>query len=631
MKNSLRFHPLRHFLNVAFVATWLLLLATMLYAEPAADTIYTEKDVMVPMRDGVKLATDIYLPARDGKALEGPFPVILSRTPYGKSSSAAKYYVPYGYAVVFQDTRGRGNSEGQWTWMSDDRLDGYDAIEWIAAQPWSNGKVGMMGCSYVGATQHLAAMTRPPHLTTIIPSNPSINHGTGGVIYDGAFRLRIVKWILGNAAKGSTQSRDPAVREILQKQSDNWRYYLENLPIRPGLTPLRLAPEYETMLIEMMEHRQNGEFWRFSDITGHIGEHKDIPVFMVGGWYDLFSTSTSETYRALKGRGGAPTYLILGPWPHCSQKRSHGQVDFGPDAALDMNAIQRAWFDRWLKEDTSRFGQEAPFRAPVRIFVMGTGDGHKTEDGLLYHGGYWRDEPDYPLPRAVETPYYLQPGGGLSTAPPAGADASTAYEFDPENPVPTIGGCTVGSIAGAWNQWGGSHIWNFKDAMPLSSRNDVLVFMTPPLEQDTEATGPVRVKLWASSSAVDTDFTAKLIDVYPSSPDFPAGFDLLLGDGIVRARYRNDRSTGEEAPQLEPGGIYEFEIKLDPCGNVFKKGHRIRVDISSSNFPRFDVNPNTGEPPNDYRRKVVATNTIYHDSKHPSHIILPLVPADGKE
>ena len=599
--------------------------------EPAYEVV-ARKNVMVPMRDGVRLATDIYLPARNGAAVEGRFPVILSRTPYGKGGAAAdaKYYVPGGYVLVSQDTRGRGESDGIWHWMTDDRQDGYDAIEWIASQPWSDGKLGMMGCSYVGATQHLAAMERPPHLTTIIPADPSINHGLGAIIYGGAFRLRVWNWCVAQAATGSRQARDPALKSVLVQQAQDRRQYLLNLPLRRGLTPLRVASEYEDMLLKMMEHRRNDTFWRFSNIIQYAGEHKDIPVFLIGGWYDLFSSSTTETFVALKKTIQGPVHLIIGPWIHGMQGRSHGQVDFGPDAAVDMKPIRRAWFDRWLKGIQADFGSKAPFRTPVRMFVMGTGDGHKTSDGKLYHGGQWRDVADYPLAEARPTKYYLHAGGGLSTTPPAENPSSTTFEFDPKNPVPTIGGCTCCArqimTDGAWNQWGGEHTWTWPRPIPLSARNDILVFMTPPLERDTEVIGPVRVTLWASSSAVDTDFTAKLVDVYPSTPDFPAGFDLIMGDGIIRARYRE---SDQSEKMMQPGTIYEFPIKLDPCCNVFKKGHRIRVDISSSNFPRFDVNPNTGEPPHNYRRMITAANTIWHDSQRPSHIVLPLVPAGG--
>ena len=617
--------------NTIVWVVWLsfVVLLVGLRQAPAADVCYeikVEKDVMVPMRDGVKLATDIYLPAKGSEVVEGRFPVILVRTPYGKNCGAgpAKSYVPSGYVVVGQDTRGRGGSEGIWHWMSDDREDGCDCIEWIASQPWSNGKIGMRGNSYNGATQHLAAMARPPHLTTIIPSNPSINHGIGATIYAGTFRLRVWIWVLRSAASGSRQARDPALQKALKEESDQWRNYIQNLPLRRGLTPLRLAPEYENMLIEMMEHRRPEPYWRFSNIIDYVDEHKDLPVFMVGGWYDLFSSSTTETYMALKRTKKSPVHLIMGPWPHSAGKQSHGQVDFGPDAAVNMGAVERAWFDRWMKDADGDFGREPLFRTPVRLFVMGSGDGHKTDDGKLYHGGYWRDEADYPLSQAKPTKYYLQHGGGLATEPPSEDTASTAFQFDPTNPVPTVGGCIVGAVSGAWNQWGSKHTWSWPVSLPLSARNDVVVFMTPPLEEDMEVVGPIRVKLWASSSAVDTDFTAKLIDVYPSSADFPTGFDLIMGDGIVRARYRD---ADKEEDLLVPGKTYEFDIKLDPCSNRFKKGHRIRVDISSSNFPRFDVNPNTGEPPNDYRRKVTATNTIYFDKTHPSHIILPVIPS----
>ncbi|MEN6537413.1 MAG: CocE/NonD family hydrolase [Bryobacteraceae bacterium] len=234
----------------------------------------------------------------------------------------------------------------------------------------------------------------------------------------------------------------------------------------------------------------------------------------------------------------------------------------------------------------------------------------------------------YPLPEAKPTNHYLRSGGGLTTAAPTEEDSSTTFEFDPKNPVPTIGGCVCCARQimsdGARNQWGGEHTWTWPKSIPLSARNDVIVFTTSPLKRDTEIIGPVRVKLWASSSAVDTDFTAKLLDVYPSSKDFPAGFDLIMGDGTLRARYRE---SDKSEKMMTPGQIYEFSIKLAPCCNVFKKGHRIRVDISSSNFPRFDVNSNTGEPLHDYRRMVTAVNTIRHDSRHPSHIVLPLMPA----
>jgi putative CocE/NonD family hydrolase len=285
------------------------------------------------------------------------------------------------------------------------------------------------------------------------------------------------------------------------------------------------------------------------------------------------------------------------------------------------------WYDRWLKGTENSVGKSGQFATPVRIFVMGTGDGKKTAEGLLNHGGYWRDEKEWPLARTLNTKYYFRADGTLSNEPVGIQNSATSYTFDPSKPVPSIGGNISSAegimVQGAWNQRGGDHLWNGKEPIPLSARRDVLVFQSEPLTDDLEVTGEIQVKLWASSSAVDTDFTAKLIDVYPSSSDLPGGFDLNLEDGIVRARFRD--SLKKES-LMRPGEINAFTIKLYPTSNVFKKGHRIRVDISSSNFPRFDVNPNSGEPLNEHRRMVTATNTLFHDKDHPSHIVLPVIP-----
>jgi hypothetical protein len=257
---------------------------------------------------------------------------------------------------------------------------------------------------------------------------------------------------------------------------------------------------------------------------------------------------------------------------------------------------------------------------------MGTGDGRKTADGKLNHGGYWREEREWPLSRAKSTSFYLQAGGKLSQQAPPVRGGSTSFQFDPAKPVPTIGGniSSGGGILlqGAWDQRGGPHVWNAPDPIPLSARNDVLVFQTEPLPRDVEVTGPIQVQLWIASSAVDTDFTAKVIDAYPASADYPGGFDLNIGDGIRRARFRDSLTTEK---LMEPGRDYSVTIQLYPTSNVFKRNHRIRVDISSSNFPRFDINPNTGEPLNNNRQAKTALNTVYHDAARPSRIVLPLV------
>jgi hypothetical protein len=598
--------------------------------------VVLQQDVRVPMRDGVKLATDVYLPARGGQPVEGRFPVILVRSPYNKAGEKANanYFVPRGYAYVAQDTRGRYNSEGLWRFLNDDSRDGADCASWIGRQPWYGGKLGMMGTSYVGGTQHAMALGRPPELATAIPVDAVSNMGHQSMRNAGAFEMRFWNWIMTHSARGSRASRDPATQKVLQEMFENRRKYLEQLPLRRGTTPLKLAPDCEEWLVEAMKRGANDDYWRHVNIVDYPDRYKDIPLYLVGGWYDSWGGNTTANYRALSRTIKGPVYLIMGPWIHGQQGRhKHGQVDFGKDAAIpDPLAWRLEWFDKWLKGKENSVGRAAPFASKVRIFVMGTGDCRKTAEGLDSHGGSWRDEAEWPPARAKATPYYFTRGGALGTEPPSGdRPSSTTYVFDPKYPVPTIGGNISSGdgilLQGAWDQRGGPHVWNFQDPLPLSARNDVVVFQTPPLAADLEVTGEIEVKLWASSLAPDTDFTAKLIDVHPPSPDHPGGFDLGLEDGIVRARFRE--TLGEEK-LMEPGHIYPFTIRLYPTSNVFKKGHRIRVDLSSSNFPRFDVNPNTGEPLNDNRRWEKAVNTIHHDRHHPSHILLPVVPRESR-
>jgi putative CocE/NonD family hydrolase len=606
-----------------------------LHAASARDAQYEvilEKDVMVPMRDGVRLATDIYLPARGGAVVGGKLPAILERRPYNKDGCAGsgRYYAARGYAFVAQDTRGRYKSEGVWHMLTDDGPDGCDAAAWIGKQPWSSGKIGMIGTSYVGGTQHAMAMAKAPELVTIIPVDAMSNLGYASMRNGGAFELRFWNWIMFCSPSGSRQSRDPGTAAVLKEMMDNRKAYLRNLPLRRGTTPLKLAPEYEDWLVEAMKHGANDSFWEQNNIIDHPERYKDIPVYLVGGWYDSWASNTTANFMVLSKTIRGPVYLIMGPWIHGRQNASaHGQVDFGNDAAIpDHLGWRLEWYDHWLKGIDNKVGKQAPFATPVRIFVMGTGSGRKTADGKLDHGGQWRDEHQWPLARTRYTQYYLHAGGGLSPGPPEAESSSTDFAFDPRDPVPTIGGnISSGNeimLQGAWDQRGGDHIWNFPEPIPLSARNDIVVFQSEPLEHDIEVTGEIVVKLWASSSAVDTDFTAKLLDVYPPNPDFPGGFDLNIGDGIIRARFRE---SIEQEKLMEPGTAYEFTIRLYPTSNVFKKGHRIRVDISGSNFPRFDINPNTGEPLNDHRRVVTATNTVYHDRAHPSHILLPVIPS----
>ena len=501
------------------------------------------KDVMVPMRDGVRLATDVYLPTENGAVLDGRHPIILTRTPYDKngSESAGRYYASHGYVFVAQDTRGRYNSEGVWHMLDDDGRDGFDACAWIGKQPWSNGKIGTIGTSYVGGTQHAIALEKAPELVTSIPVDAMSNLGYQSMRNGGAFELRFWNWIFrGTAVNGSRQSRDPATKEMLQEMADNRHHYLLNLPLRKGTTPLKIATEYEDWLVEGMKRGANDEYWVQNNIVDQPQLYKDMPLYLVGGWYDSWGGNTTRNYRILDEAKRGPIYMIMGPWIHGRQGSfAHGQVSFGEDAAIaDPLAWRLTWYDHWLKGKEDTLGKAEPFRTRVRIFVMGTGDETKDGDGYKNHGGYWRDENEWPLARTRYTNYYFHPGGALSTDEPGARDGSTSFEFDPHNPVPTIGGnISSGTgilLQGAWDQRGGDHIWNWKIPIPLSARNDVVVFQTPPLEEDVEVTGEIELKLWASSSALDTDFTAKLVDVHPSTPDFPGGFDMNLADGIIR-------------------------------------------------------------------------------------------------
>jgi len=595
------------------------------------------KDIMVSMRDGVKLATDIYLPSKSGQRLAGRFPVVVARTPYNKdyaSGDPVEYWVKRGYIVVSQDVRGRYKSEGRWRMLVDDGHDGYDLLQWIGEQPWSNGKVGTVGASYLGGTPQALAIANAPNLAAMVPIDAVSDAGRFGIRHQGAFELRWFNWIfaLGHDEGDLSSIRaaqPPAAAPALADLKNQVKEHLYSLPLRAGTTPLKFAPDYEQWLIEALQHGDNDAFWTDmgSSVVDHIAEYKDIPVYHVTGWYDSWAEQVADlNFPALAKAKSSPQRLTVGPWTHFGQEVSYaGLAEFGPAAAINRNDLELEWFDRWLKGVAN--GVEK--RPPVRIFVMGGGDAHRTPEGRVFVGGHWRDEPQWPLARAVNTAYYLRGDGSLSTDKPS-TSMPTHYTFDPRHPVPTLGGniSSFGTLVsvGAQDQKCSKEIWLCDNDLPLSARADVVVFQTPPLAHDIEVTGPLVVKLWASSTASDTDFTAKLIDVYSPNKYFPAGVELNVTDGIVRAR---NRDSLMQSKLMKPGQAYEFSIELYPTSLVFQRGHRIRVDISSSNFPRFDVNSNTGEPPNDNRRWQTADNTIYQDSKHPSRIILPVVPPNA--
>ncbi len=605
--------------------------------DTAAGKVVLQSDVMVPMRDGIQLATDIYLPAQGGKPRSGRFPALLKRTPYNKESrtgSFARYFAAHGYVVVVQDVRGRYTSQGHWRPLYDDGRDGYDTAAWIGRQPWSDGGIGTLGGSYEGGTQQTLAIADAPHLKTMIPLFSVSNVGRYGMRHNGAFELRWFNWVFSmgdpggepNLIAAARAASDPAAAPALAQLVREVPEYVRTLPLRAGTTPLKFAPDYESWLVNAMSHGGGDAFYRDMgvEVVEHLDDYKDIPVYHMTGWYDSWSLQVANlNYAGLRAHKKSLQRLIVGPWIHSRQNLSYaGDAQFTADAAIDLDAFALRWFDRWLKGVDNGVDREPP----VRIYVMGGGDAHRTAEGRVFVGGRWRDEKEWPLARAKTTPYYLHAGAVLATDPAAAA-APVTYRFDPQHPVPTLGGnlSSQGALAsaGALDQRCRTELWTCADAAPLSARNDVLVFSTAPLAQDLEVTGPLIVRLWASSDSPDTDFTAKLIDVYPPNADYPAGIDLNIGDSIVRARYRNGPAKAE---MLERDRPYEFTIEMYPTSLVFRRGHRIRLDISSSNFPRFDVNPNTGEPLNDNRRWRVAENTVYLDPAHPSHILLPVIP-----
>ena len=587
-----------------------------------------ERDVMVPLRDGTRMATDLYLPARGGERVEGRFPLILERTPYNKSTlvnnANGKYFARRGYAVAVQDVRGRYASEGIWYAFADEGPDGYDALEWLAAQDWCNGRVGTMGGSYCGSDQSALACLNPPHLETMIVLEGASNYHTCSMRHNGACEMRFMVYAFRMAAQSREALADEGLRAILEDAYENVGEWVARAPLRPGESPLRLVPSYEQWHLDVLTHGDYDEYWHRPGYSPeHFrAEHADVPTLYLGGWYDSYARATTENFVEQGKIQKSHLNLTMGPWTHGSLQVEHsyaGDADFGLDASLDdYNDFRLRWFDRFLKDlDTGVDSEPA-----ASLFIMGGGSGRRNLDGRLDHGGRWTTAEAWPPEDTSYRNLYLQADGSLGWGEPDPSSPS-GYSFDPQDPVPTIGGnLSAGEpvlIAGGYDQRGDDRFFGCDDGLPLAARHDVLVFRSEPLEQAVEIVGPLRAVLWASSSAVDTDFTVKLIDEYPPNEDYPNGFALNLTDSIIRARYRDSR---EQAELMEPGEVYRFDIVMYPVGNVFAAGHRIRLDVSSSNFPRFDVNPNTGEPLGRHTRSVVAHNRIFHDPEHPSRLVL---------
>jgi putative CocE/NonD family hydrolase len=566
-----------------------------------------EKHLQVPMRDGVLLATDVYRPAG-----AGPFPVVMMRLPYNKEQPALLFLAgdilrvaQAGYAVVVQDCRGTWASEGEFSPYFQEAEDGADAIAWAAAQAWSTGDVGMMGASYYGATQWLAATQAPPALKAIAPFITTDQYFEKWTYQGGAFQLGfMLQWAsvtfgVAEAVRrlmrgaGDAAGVGSAIGAADAVAANYWHLPLCELPEVANLTPY---------VKDWLAHPDYDDYWRAAAPCEHY-ENITTPALNFGGWYDLFLGGTLANYAAMKGR--TPQKLVIGPWVHGYNGGVYPARNFGlmaHDGVADVTAMQTRWFDHFLKGEANGVLDEPP----VKIFVMGP--------------DVWREEADWPLPDTDWQQWYLHSAGSAGTKPADGVlsrhtpgdEPADSYLYDPRDPVPTVGGASflpglfIAANAGP------------RDQREVEQRADVLCYTSEVLTADMEVTGPVRLVLYVSSSAADTDFTGKLVDVHPD------GTALILTDGILRARYRESLSTQK---LLTPGEVYRLEIDLVATANVFFAGHRIRLEVSSSNFPRFDRNTNSGgviaqETEADFVR---ATNTVWHDAVRASHLILPVI------
>ncbi|MEU9877984.1 CocE/NonD family hydrolase [Streptomyces phaeochromogenes] len=623
--------------------------------EPLQDGALWRRTLRVPMRDGVRLAADLYSASREPEATA--LPVLLERTPYGRRTQRgsdqdrsdapvpqpediARHFTEARYHVVRQDCRGRGDSEGTFVKYLGEGPDGADTMAWLRNQPWCDGRVVMTGVSYSAHVQAAAAAEGAQGLAAMFQDSGGFSCAyDAGMRMGGAFELKQVTWALRHAVQSPEAAADPVLREaLLRVDVPGW---FGAMPWRPGCTPLRHLSAYEDFLLEQWRQDTFGDYYRTPALYGRgfYGRFPDAPSLHMGSWYDPYVRSTIENFTALRELKSAPSYLVMGPWTHGHRCETHaGEVDFGPRATLDGNLapsyleFRRRWFDRALGRedegsaesgDLERGVPESGDLPAVQYFLMGGGDGRRDAAGRMRHGGAWRTDTRWPPTSTAPVALYLTTEGALTLDPPTTATASVTYDFDPHHPVPTMGGQVT---SGEPVMTGGAYDQNAPDArvygarepyLPLDSRPDVISLTTPPLQRDVVLAGPVSALLHISTTARDTDFTIKLIDVHPPNPDYPHGFAMNLTDGIVRCRFHR---SYEKPELLTPGEVYEIEVTAPDTANRFAAGHRIRLDISSSNFPRFDVNTNTGEPEAAARRTAVAANTVHMDAEHASHL-----------
>jgi putative CocE/NonD family hydrolase len=621
-------------------------------------SVNAELDVMVEMRDGIRLATDIYRPAdhKTGKPIEDPKPVLLDRTPYnkrGRMERHGEWYAKRGYVVAIQDCRGRFESKGDYYIFVNEAEDGYDTVEWLAEQDFCDDQVGTIGTSYGAWVQSALATQDPPHLQAMFVNQGAANGRKATFRHNGAFELRWLCWALtlgGGFAKRALD--DPDIQQTLANV--DMRDVLANEPVLPGQSPLRHLPNYEEWMFDSMTSGYaEDDLWQSPGINfeKYYDASADVPTVYGGAWYDSYTKAICDNFEGLAEKKESDHFLLMGPWTHgwnayplpSWNKSYSGEVEFGKQALRDYQETRLRFFDHYLKGKDTWDDQPT-----VQYFRMGTGDGHQAKNGRLYHGGEWDETEDWPLPDTEYTKYYAHEDGTLSTEKPDASKSSTTYEFNPRDPVPTLGGNCSSYITyeqreenileyplaerklqditgrGGYDQRTREDTFG-ADAPygPLEGRDDVLVFRTPSLQEDIEIVGPIKVRVYAETDAPDTDFTAKLIDEYPPNEEFEDGFALNLADSICRARYRGYR---DDPDFVDPGEVYEFYMEPYPTANIFKEGHHIRLDISSSNYPRYDVNHNTGGPLYGDREYNVATNTVHHSAVHPSHVELPVKP-----
>jgi hypothetical protein len=566
--------------------------------------VHYEHNVTMKTRDGVVLRADLYRPAAEGK-----YPTLLQRTPYNKDGavSFALRAVARGFMVVVQDVRGRYASDGDWYPFKYEQNDGYDTIEWVAGLPGSSGKVGMWGGSYVGATQMLAAITHPPHLAGICPVVTASNYHENWTYQGGAFE----QWFDESWTSGLAQDTlDRKMRKMTRAEEGDKVLPLTEYPVFQGKFDMgsadatrELAPYFE----DWAKHTEYDDYWKQWTIAEHYADIQ-VPALTVAAWYDIFQGGSLKNFQGMRDHAGNDAArkeqrLLVTIGGHAGGGRKIGAVDFGPAAAeYDELGVTLDWYDYLFQGKKNQFATDNR----VEIFVMGKNQ--------------WRWEKNWPLERAKETKYYLHSAGKANSVQGDGklswdeakGEAADVFVYDPADPVPTIGGpLCCGPVGGKLGP---------QDQSEVEKRKDVLVYSTAALDKDVEVTGQVKLILYAKSSAVDTDFTGKLVDVGPD------GFARDVTEGILRARYRE--STLGAAKLLKPGEVERYEIDLWSTSNVFLKGHTIRLEVSSSNFPRFDRNLNTGQSAAMSAKMARATNSVLHDDAHASVLMLPVVPAE---